>query len=1113
MALSFSGFAIGQVPVNNHLITLTPQPPWFATDSLSAPAGARVIDYSLSIGDINGDGTPDIVLSHNLAFLGVWFCEVNANGEWVQKTTGQTYVELANAFGAPTSCSTGPGGYENANPYLPSWATSLPTYPAPDWFKLARLSSCAWNALDATLLCDLDLDGRDEIVSFEPAVGQWSLPTYALAVYRYDGSQIVRITQDPNPNPLGADPALWLRPLQPSNSKPITMGGVYPWAPQINPEHDVSNNLRGDARPYRLRLCNVRGRGFPQDIMVWSHDPGEHLYVYGFDTTSPTSAVLTKLTATINVPWGIQSEYSGYTLSASPGHDWVCADIDNDGADEIVGRLVIKLKPATSPSAYPYTAETLWDMWFNGVTDNHPDGAVAADILEKVIKPGASPGVTRIEPCPGVEIAVAPQITTGPWPHHAVWIYRAAAGHMPGTNQNPRQSPISVLPEIRNPYNDFLWGNDPVWLATQPLNSWAMPGAYNTANDSGWYRLAKYVNLISGGPPTGFGIPDTQGVVVAPIFAGGGPDIFASSKSGGGWVVSPVAATYSPGSGARQHSWSGTHFTVSATPELPVLTFGNTVRRWELSGGSYVLHTEANEGPDMQGAPIRFLCDPNTVQMMGFSLSVGETGTFLNRSTQVVVWQAVSQVPTPSYDTQPPYKWLPVFEDKITQSELNPSSGPPGSGRTFAFFGEAVPYDVQDDGRDELVYWERSSLLNCGSTGVRVVGDATDCSNVASGRIHQAYRTRSAYYRLYHEYDGTYWLTKRLPVGNDFDAVYGVRQDRLLGTQVDGALIALDLKAPTNLAVSIVSGRLHAQLQAVTLSPTSANPINGILIKTNPSYAGPAEVGVRKITVRYQGGGIQNDRDFYIDIKQTLDSSFDANTRVLQGGAFGFIRQNPGGANQTLELKAEVLDGNLDTIAVNAYLNAVYLTTLWPTSSGSQVFTATLPLGSTPLPIPAGDYMVTMVPVDNDGNGIEWPYATVVGGKGVFAPAYPTTNHGQSIADTPVIETVAVSPPWTAAEADIRPPEPATFTVSVIPSNLAGVTIANIEVRIYHPTRGASEYYSFSGAASGTGPYNLTCQVPHYEIGWGQYGVAVRISGTKAGNTYYSDWWPRLTIH
>src|SRR5262249_29596139 len=94
---------------------------------------------------------------------------------------------------------------------------------------------------------------------------------------------------------------------------------------------------------FYMKIVNLRGRAFPQDILVWTanppYDPNVRVYAYDTNGGTPTLTLLIQHFTKYNCD-PLCIPVPDWKWEGLCGHTWCGLDIDDDGKEEIIGKHV-----------------------------------------------------------------------------------------------------------------------------------------------------------------------------------------------------------------------------------------------------------------------------------------------------------------------------------------------------------------------------------------------------------------------------------------------------------------------------------------------------------------------------------------------------------------------------------------------------------------------------------------------------------------------------------------------------------------------------------------------------------------------------------------------------
>ena len=416
----------------------------------------------LTVGDLTGDGFPEFVYQNRAAFLRV-------------------YTSVDNNLTVP------PGTALTIYPYQPFTFNQAcdPSANVPrDDFYWRALSRDPGPQASEGVIYDIDLDGKNELICIGtrrlPIGVDSQMPDIGLYVYHF---------------------------TKPQGSQAIIEDGPADFiAVPLNDTNYFHCDDHVEKYPYHIRVCNLRGRALPQDIMVSRKDGTTRTGLFAYDNRA-TGSRLRDLLASGPVydPPGVH-----------PGHFRQAADIDRDGTDEMLSRDIVKVCYNASTGTYSTCGaggnNFLWRMEFESLGE-HPDDVLGVDFLATY----KDQATGLVKASPGFEILIGPQLR--PEKAGALWIYRALTGHVQQT------WPRKVM--------SYQWPGETYQWTTQVGN----PTTVEPGPASSWNQIRNAYQQ----PPNSPGGPDPQEVYVAPFKAANQLSVWVNAKSRPNYVPQPPA--------------------------------------------------------------------------------------------------------------------------------------------------------------------------------------------------------------------------------------------------------------------------------------------------------------------------------------------------------------------------------------------------------------------------------------------------------------------------------------------------------------------------------------------------------------------------------------------
>lgn len=1018
-ALGLVGAAPAQITTSS--IQLVPPLPNNTCNANPRPSPVPLENYRLTVGDLNGDGVPDLVFSNAAAFCRVYFLE----------DQGGSLVVI---------------GHDDVIPYLPSCSTT--------GAGARNLTVSPWS-IDSAIVYDIDLDGVNELVYLEhipSATGQGSIH---LRVHRLSANSKTDLVPDAHAVP----PA--------SASLTTLMAGGQYFRTSCTPVAcgDSSIDQKG-GRSFFMKVVNVRGRTYPQDILVWTHNAvnNKALMVFGYDSNPGGTPSLVRLFehATVGT--------NPVEIAGSPGHTWSSVDIDYDGREEIIGRHVITWDPVTQTKQVRWGVSLKADPANASVSlDNHPDCVAGVDLIANYFAPNGS-----LVPSPGREVVIAPQ--TGALPNapdaSGPMVYRSITGHQFGTPQSPAEWPRKIL-------NINSTGDGAEhWFPSSSATGWQQPSP-----NSNWNALG---NALAGNGIENKG-PNAQSLLPVDIVYVMDPITGKEISPGLELLVTSKASLAGVGNGGCTQVGQ-LHYLFGTGPELQALG-------WEQSTGTQHL------GPSMWGMfPVDFHGTRDAVEIHSLTgVSCGGTPRH-----NMFRWQL-----HPNFGPGQAKKVQPVID-------WNLAPGSPAVEKLAMLDGTAGR-DLFGDSREELMLLRNYSLLGNGSfanSELLVVRDTQPVSRPEPSPwrfLDYRKRTESNTNEPldYKSLAGLRFHTTHLPRGLAGSA-YGYPQDTRLVQNVPGQPAGFGIVAEGGVApytFTVTGGAIPAGL---TATPIAAN---GALSGTYFLHGTPTTAGVRNFTLRVTDSASPPQtvsQTFWITVASSPTALPDPRPRITAGGFSGAYLL--AGTPAQVNVVAFVSDANNDVVGVSVLdeAGAVIgsLTQTTATRWDGQVTVPALAAGA--------DLHLRMVAHDAALNvSTTWPHLAVEGGPGYGRPVYPTEPpNGQPQSRTPLIDRVATT------VSTIEAAEISDFAggvgVTVHVADRKNMTVDLVEVRLVHPMTGVAvdAYTKSLVPTNGTlNQYTINYRPTASHIGWGEYALQARIRVTNGTASFVSDWWPGLVAH
>lgn len=978
------------------------------------PSPYALGNYRLTMGDLDADGIDDLVFSNALAFLRVYFLKKDVNGV----------------------------------PFVNSWQDILPYDPLnPGQCSSvgagARFLTVGQHFLDTPLIYDINLDGVNDLVYLEHIPNPANKGTVGLRIYKTNmATHVVRPDSHMSPGSL--------LPL-------INNNGYF--------ASGCGTGDKENGASFHLRVVNVRGRAFPQDILVWTQNPpyAPNFFVFGYDANASGAATLTLL---------IQHDtwYGPSPLQGLSGHTWRGFDIDLDGKEEIIGKHVVSYSPGAQGNKtirWGVILKSDPNILDPGDADGpHPDHVAGMDIVKSYRNPAG-----QLIPSPGAEIVVAPHVhgTPNAADRSGPLLYRALTGHQ--TSGFPVAWPRKLL-NINSTGDGAKY-----WFPSSNAAGWLQPTASSHWNDLG--------NAFISGPSIEQKTPDPQTVFPCDIVYDPlngvdqqpGSELVVIDKlgsMGGDCSIGQISYVFSTGDGLTALGWGENSSTTINGPTIL---------------GTFPVDLEGTRDPIEIHSIVRFNC-PNPFL----------TGHAILR------WNKLTNDPQ-----NRSFAPTVIYARSIVANEMLG-----GIDGTFAS-------DLMGDRREEVLFFRNSnpqgnSFQNSELVVVRDLS-AQSFTEPAPQKFLD-YRLRSYGFDPqdldYKSFEGLRFRTRTLMPGK-VNTAYGVAQDKkLVGSlplakQTGFAILAEGGKGPFSIAIS--SGVLPAGLATQALSLPSGHPAGALLI-----YGTPIEVTTKRLEVTVTDSSIPPQvraQSFWITVAPGGGGQLaqpDSLPRIITGG-FENAYLLAGSTPQTLPVTAVVDDVNDDVASVKLYdKNGALQATL--ANAGGSLWTGTFQAS---LPFAGRDTWYTLRAEDQAGNvSVPWPYLVVNGGPGKENPAFldePFIPQPQSL--TPLVTKVGM-PAHSIPAAEVSDGQGTQgLTVYV---DRRGMTVTKIEARILHHLPGIDphRYEKLLVPPVGTlDQYALTFDPPAAgELGWGYYTVNVQVTVQAAGGaTYVSDWWPQLTAH
>lgn len=1038
---------VGSMPAAAQTTTVLPLPGLYGTWGNANQL--QLANYRLTIGDLDGNGVPDVVLSNAVAYLKVYLLRYSISNN----------LEVMNNFTIldyPAVCSTTGDG--------------------------ARMLSVNPWAIDTPLIYDIDLDGLNELIYLKHMSSGTSVGQVFLTVYEYNGTAFV---EQSNLSLVGSgthDLVTMCDPTQPyfaANCPPII-------------------NSKPEPQAINLVIANVRGRAYPQDILVYAHDEvyAEGLWVYGYDTNGGTTPTLTRLfkhDTTVRV--------TGYDdrIFGLQGHNWRALDIDYDGIEEVIGKHVLAYDPSTQ------TKSIKWGIVLNGseppmvmfwsdppAINSHPDHIAGLDFIQNYLDEVT--GLTI--PAPGLEILVAADTVLGSAPkkpdNSGPWIYRAISGHSLATTY-PRVWPRRLV-NLNQLGND---GAKYMWASTSTMVK--QPAPDTAANPSNWDNVIDDLK-----PTNNFNArnPDIQLVLPGDLvydLGGGstdlhpGPELLASSKTD----LVPAGC-----GGDVGH----TYFLFDSTTSLAALAWGEETT--SLSART----------PGIQKAVLLdFINDRNQVESY-FATGVGCMGA--------TTAQEVFSFEPDSMGGAKRYKPVSKYQRAVMSGEsLGTSDGSTGA--------DLDPVLGMGDSREEIVAVRVADAVGSvfQTTELLIVnGPALSMGvtrNEPSPWKFLDYRRRVytcvsySQHVDYKQFSGLRCYAHRnLPKGKT-GVQYGRSQDqKLVGSlppaQQKGTAIIAEGGVPPYI-YSITKGGLPSGLASTTLSlATGDNQVYWI-------YGTPLEHGIIRFTLQVTDSTMPipktHSSDFWMDIKLTNPAPpgtiQNRAPRITAGGFDGvFVKA---GITMSAPVEAFVTDPNNNVTTVEVLDASDMVVANLTDTDGDNVWTGSV---NTSGMLAAQTRAYKMIAKDaTNRTSLAWPYLVIDGGTGQFNPAF------QPVGTVPPASQESVIPTIDRVQVlsnNIEPGEVSDATgksvsLTVFMKDRKGLNVVKVEAIIRNHSSPDRTYSAALDPPADpmADSYTLTISnLPSAEFGWGYHSLNVRVTTQDSMmNMYSSDWWPQLTAH
>ncbi len=1011
--------APSRAQVTESLIDLDPTLPNNTAGTPNRPSPVPLESYRLTVGDLNADGIPDLVFSNAVAFVRVYFMQPSGNSLSV---AGWDDV-LPYGLVAADCASTGTG---------------------------ARMLSVAPWGIDTPVIYDIDLDGVNELIYLEHVPSGSNKGQVQLRVYRLSTTSPFDMVPDTHATLPASSSLLGL-----------LLTGRYFSASCTNP---TKNNNGGES--LYMRIVNVRGRAFPQDILVWTHGGpnNKNCMVFGYDTNPGGTPTLVKLFEHFTKD-SLPNEWEG-----AAGHTWSSLDIDYDGREEIIGRHVVTWDPVTQTKQVRWGVSLKADPTLPGESDDcHPDHISGLDFIASYLDP-----LGRQVPAPGIEMIAAPQnggSVNKPDPSGAL-IYRAITGHQFGTQQSPAAWPRKVIN-----IDDTGDGAEHWFPSNNPLG-WKQPDP-----DSRWsdFGNALYGSTIESKNP------NCQVVVPLDLVNAVDPSTLQEISPGRELFVLSKGSLKNMGNACGPGQL---HFLFDDSVKLKALG-------WEQSTATSAV------SPTIHGTfPMDFFGTRDAIEVHSLT-GVGCTGGTVRH-------QAFRWVLHPGYGPTQPRSVTSVsdwtratsagerigFQDGTTARDLfGDSREEIAISRNSAFHGPTQSYTESH----LLVARDTQSVSRPQPTPWRYL----DYRRRADGHSPQAVDFES--------FDGMRFRTTHLPRGKANQS-YGFQQDKSLVQSLlplrDGAGIAVEGGVGT-CTLSIESGVLPAGISAVQLPPADVPDGAVLFFKGTPTQMTTQRIEVRATDSASPPNSIV--KSFWIAIDAGTGTPLpDPRPRISSGGFEGAYLS--AGIDAAVTVTAFVDDANGDVSGVDLFdAQGAFVASLgqvtatkWQTSFGVGA------MG------PGSATHYTMVAQDLAGNrSLRWPYLTVDGGPGHENPTYPVTPpNGQPASSTPTIAKVTTDVP-TIAAGEISDAG-GSLDVTVYVADRKNMTVDLVEVRMVHPLTGGDldRYRVQDVPLDGTVMrYSVTLTPDASQIGWGEYALQARVRVTNGVTSFVSDWWPQLVAH
>lgn len=1040
------------------------------TQGTPGPSQPYLDNFRMTIGDVNGDDVADFVFSNQLGYLEIVCFPTNA----YTGTPTRVSVRVPN-LSTTTDCSalTG-GGVAN----------------------LRRRSLSREH--DDLLIYDIDLDGVNEIICTDLAVDS----NWEMAV----GLSVIDVSGTPSTSMSAAQKTL-TSDYYAYHSYSVP-GGVQPNVASISNVMSPNNNYFkcGDKDTYsvKMSIVNVRGTTVPQDILVYAvggdRDFAHAVYSYSNGSGSTSN--------TLNVAMYVNPGYDTELPNVGePGHTRLCADVNGDGKDEVIGRHVFEYDPTITSAMAAGNPDVkngkfLWVVQHLQGIDKHIDSLVGGDIVKNVrVSDGL--GGTRVVAAPGTELAMCPQhpvrVTGGSSQAidgGGVWLYRGMSGH---TSRWPRNL-IN-----HDPLADFFTAyNALAYVAPSPFSSWGTVGSA--------------FGIRMGEPFVGD--MDPQEVVLADFHDDQpGRELLTLYKS--------IPRTTPSGWTSPNLLWRlcGTLFGSDSDLTGHNVWF-NFAKHIAASGSTPASVDTLRNGPGALARPIDFRGSRDKI----------ECYSVMNGLIRGIFPGGVSIPPSAGVD-DPFHKMIFELEDGFAAHTVRFSLyGSTASNNSYeTWFANSQPADMFGDSREEYAIFHHLSNSN------QFVRITTSTDTTTGGtRVGQPspyafidYRRKRDTNELdYRRFDGQHLYGTTMPKGT-LGQPYGRVLDRAFWpnttTSVTGAVLLPEGGTPPY-TVTIIGGSLHTGLAAVSRNArdyaTGGTPIVADYQGAISIEGTPSESGHRRLTVQVvDAASVTTTHTVWISVDDpTSTPANDPRPQVVASSFDGAFLV--GGTPQDLIVRALVSDPQNDCLGVallDSAGNSLGVTALDNGNAANGDLFASDGVYSakfTGVNLPAGTtFDMQMVAVDAGLlTSTNWPFLTIEGGEGMSTPAFDSAAlpGGQTQATTPTIDFVLMPqhtiPP--AETTDATGSQSIFVAMKFVPT---GSTTTAVKARIRHNVPGVDPIEVVLAPLDA--PTNMlwggTFTSPTGEIGYGRYSVNVQATATVTSTSaqLVSDWWPQLRWH